>query len=188
MTLSFSDLKKGMTIELDGTPYIVVEYDRIKMQQRAPVMRLRLKDIRTGRVIDRSFQGYDVKLTRAPVENRSCQYIYNDGQLYYFMDTENFEQFPLSREQIGDALKYLKEEIVIEVVFHNEEPVALELPTTVDLAIADTPPGVRGDTAQGGTKPATLETGLVLQVPLFVNIGEVIKVDTRTGQYVERVG
>lgn len=188
MTMSFGDLKKGMTIELEGAPYIVVEYERVKMQQRAPVVRLRLKDLRTGRVTDRSFQGYDVKLTRASVDTRNCQYIYNDGQLYYFMDTETFEQFPLSEDRVGVALKYLKEGSEAVLLFYHSEAVTIELPITVDLKIVDTPPGVRGDTASGGSKPATLETGLVVQVPLFINSGEVVKVDTRTGQYLERVG
>ena len=188
MTISFGDLKRGMAIELEGTPYLVMEYDRIKMQQRAPVMRLKLKDLRSGKVLEKSFQGYDVGLTQAPVETRSCQYLYDDGPLYYFMDTENFEQFPLSREVLGDSLKYLKEEMVADILLYNGQPINVEIPNSVDLVIADTPPGVKGDTAQGGTKPATLETGLVVQVPLFLNQGEKVKVDTRTGQYLSRGG
>ena len=188
MTISFGDLKKGMAIELEGTPYLVVEYDRIKMQQRAPVMRLKLKDLRTVKVLEKSFQGYDVSLTQAPVQTRRCQYLYDDGDHHYFMDTENFEQIPLSQEVLGDALKYLKEEMVVDILLYNGQPLNLELPNSVDLAITDTPPGVKGDTAQGGTKPATLETGLVVQVPLFVNNGEKVKVDTRTGQYLSRAG
>ena len=188
MTISFGDLKKGMAIELEGTPYLVVEYDRIKMQQRAPVMRLKLKDLRTGKVLEKSFQGYDVSLTQAPVQTRRCQHLYDDGDHHYFMDTENFEQIPLSQEVLGDALKYLKEEMVVDILLYNGQPLNLELPNSVDLAITDTPPGVKGDTAQGGTKPATLETGLVVQVPLFVNNGEKVKVDTRTGQYLSRAG
>lgn len=188
MTINFGELKKGMAIELEGTPYLVVEYDRIKMQQRAPVMRLKLKDLRSGKVLEKSFQGYDVGLTMAPVETRSCQYIYSDGDLYYFMDTENFEQFPMNTTLLGDSLKYLKEEMVAEILFYNDDPISLDLPNSVELSITETPPGVKGDTAQGGTKPATLETGLIIQVPLFVNSGEKVKVDTRTGQYLERSG
>ncbi len=186
MTLGYSDLKKGITIEMDGVPYLVVEYERSKMQQRAPVMRIRLKDLKTGRVIDKTYQGYDVKLTSASVEHRSAQYIYDDGDLYYFMDTENFEQFPLSGDQLGDALKYLVEEMTVEVLFYQEKAIAVELPNKIDLTVTEAPPGVKGDTAQGGTMPVTLETGIIIQVPFFVNKGDKVKVDTRTGEYLSR--
>ena len=187
MTISYGDLKKGMAVELEGEPYVVVDYERSKMQQRAPVMRIKFRAIRTGRLVDRTFQGYDVKLTPASVERRSAQYIYNEDALYYFMDTETYDQFPLSRDQVVDALPYLVDQTTVDIVLYRDEPVALELPITVDLKVVDSPPGLRGDTAQGGTKPATLETGLALQVPLFVNEGERIRVDTRTGEYLSRV-
>ena len=186
MTLGYGDLKKGMTIEMDGSPYLVVDYERSKMQQRAPVMRIRLKDVRTGRVIDKTFQGYDVKLTPALVEHRNAQYIYDDEDMYYFMDTGTYEQFPLSREQLGDALRYLVEEMSVEVLFYRGQPVTVDLPNNVDLTVVEAPPGVKGDTAQGGTKPITLETGLTIQAPLFINEGEKVKVDTRTGAYLSR--
>jgi elongation factor P len=175
-----------MAIELDGEPYIVVGYERTKMQQRAPVMRIRFKALRTGRVMDRTFQGYDVKLAPASVERRTAQYIYNENSLHYFMDTETFEQFPLSEDKIGDALQYLVEQTTAGLVFYRDEPVTIELPLAVDLKVVETVPGVRGDTAQGGTKPATLETGLSIQVPLFVNEGDTVRVNTRTGEYVSR--
>ena len=187
MTIGYGDLRKGMAIELDGEPYVVVDYERTKMQQRAPVMRIRFRDVRTGRVVDRTFQGYDVKLTPASVERRSAQYIYDEDNLRYFMDTETFEQFPLSTEQMGDSLRYLVEQMTVDLVFYRGEPVAIDLPITVNLKVAETAPGFRGDTAQGGTKPATLETGLLVQVPLFVAEGETIKVDTRSGEYLSRV-
>ena len=186
MTLGYGDLKKGMAIELDGEPFQVVDYERTKMQQRAPVMRIRFRALRTGRLVERTFQGYDVKLTPATVERHSAQYIYNDDDLYYFMDTDTFDQFPVSPDQMGDAISFLVEQTTVDVVFYRDEPVTIEMPVAVDLRVADSPPGLRGDTAQGGTKPATLETGLVLQVPLFVNEGDVVKVDTRTGQYLSR--
>ncbi len=186
MTIGYGDLRKGMAIELDGEPFVVVEYSSRKMQQRAPVMQVRFRSIRTGRIVDRSFQGYDVKLTPAAVERRSAQYIYADGDLYYFMDTETFDQFPLSEDQIKDALPYLVEETTVDTVFFEEAPIAIDMPITVDLKVADAPPGHRGDTAQGGTKPATLVTGHVVQVPLFVSEGETIRVDTRTGEYLSR--
>ena len=186
MTISYGELRKGMAIELDGEPHVVVDYERNKMQQRAPVMRIRFRSLRTGRAVDRTFQGYDVKLTAASVERRSAQYIYNEDNLHYFMDTETFDQFPVSQEQVGNALQYLTEQTTVDLVFSDGEPLAIELPITVDLKVAETIPGVRGDTVQGGTKPATLETGLVVQVPLFVDEGETVKVDTRSGKYLSR--
>ena len=186
MSIAYGDLRKGLAIELDGEPYTVVEYERSKMQQRAPVMRIRFRSLRTGRVTDRTFQGYDVKLTPAAVEHRSAQYIYNDADLFYFMDTESFDQFPLSREQIENSLPYLVEEVMVSMVLYENRPIAIELPITVDLKVTETAPGFKGDTAQGGTKPATLETGLSLQVPLFVSEGGKVRVDTRSGEYMAR--
>ena len=187
MTIGYGDLRKGMAIELDGEPYVVVEYERSKMQQRAPVMRIRFRHLRTGRVTDRTFQGYDVKLTPASVERRTAQYIYNEDSLHYFMDTETFDQFPISEEQVRDSLRYLVEQTNVDLVFFDGDPIAIDLPITVELEVVETDPGFKGDTAQGGTKPAKLSTGLVVQVPLFVSQGETIKVDTRSGEYMSRV-
>lgn len=175
-----------MSIELDGEPYAVVEYERTKMQQRAPVTRIRFRSLKTGRVMDRTFQGYDVKLTLAAVERRSAQYIYKDGDLYYLMDTQSFEQFSLSSERIADSINYLVEQTGVELVFYKGEPIAIELPITVDLKVTQTEPGFKGDTATGGSKSATLETGLTIQVPLFVSHGDTVRVATRTGHYVSR--
>jgi len=186
MTLGYGDLRRGLAIELDGEPYAVVEYERSKMQQRAPVMRIRFRSMRTGRIVDRTFSGYDVKLTRTSVERRSAQYIYQDGDLYYFMDTDSYDQFPMSREIVEEALPYLIDQTTVDLLFYQDAPISIELPITMDLKVAESDPGLRGDTAQGGTKSATLETGLVVQVPLFVEAGQTIKVDTRTGQYLSR--
>ena len=186
MVIGVGELRKGVTIELDGEPYLVLEHSSHKMQQRAPVVRLRLREMRTGRSVDRTFNGYDVKLVRADVEHRPAQYIYQDDEMYYFMDTTTFDQFPLTSEQLGNALSYLMEQLELEVVFFKDEPIAVDLPTSVELRVTDTPPGFKGDTAQGGNKPATLETGLTVNVPLFVNNGDAIRVDTRTGEYLER--
>ena len=186
MTVSYGELRKGMAVELDGEPFIVVDYERNKMQQRAPVMRIRFRDLITGRMTERTFSGYDVDFKLAAVERRSAQYIYSDDDFYYFMDTESFEQFPLSEEQIKDSLRYLIEQTTVDLVLFRENPVAIEMPITVDLEVTETVPGFKGDTAQGGTKPATLETGLVVNVPMFVSQGEKIKVDTRTGNYLSR--
>ena len=187
MTLAYGDLKKGMPIELDGEPYVVVDYERTKMQQRAPVMRIRFKAIRTGQVLDRTFQGYDVNFKPASVDRRNAQYIYKDGVLYYFMDSESFEQFPLSETQISDALDYLVEQMSVNIVLFQGDPIAIDLPVAVDLKVAEADPGYKGNTAQGATKRAKLETGLGIQVPLFVNEGDTVKVDTRSGEYLSRV-
>ena len=187
MTIGYGDLRKGMAIELEGEPYLVVDYERSKMQQRAPTMRIRFKEIRSGKVLDRSFSGYDVKLTSADVERRSAQYIYDEDDLCYFMDVDSYDQLPLSKDQISEELNYLVDEMTVDLVFFHDQPISIELPITVDLKVVDSPPGLKGDTATGATKPATLETGLTIQVPLFVNEGETVKVDTRSGSYLSRV-
>lgn len=186
MTIGYGDLRKGMAIDLDGQPHIVVDYDRSKMQQRAPTIRIRFRSLRTGRILDRSFSGYDIRLTTAEVERRDARYIYREDELYYFMDTESFEQFPLGTDLIGEGTSYLTEEIEVELILHEGRPIAIELPITVDLQVTETGPSFKGDTAQGGTKPATLETGLSVNVPLFVESGETVRVDTRSGEYLSR--
>ena len=186
MTIGYGDLRKGLAIELDGQPYVVEDYERSKMQQRAPVMRIKFRELRTGKVVDRTFNGYDVKLTPASVERRDAQYLYDDEDFYHFMDTGTYEQFPLTRDSIRDSLPYLVEQTTVELVLHDGAPIAIELPITVDLKVVETAPGFKGDTAQGGTKPASLETGLTVQVPLFVEAGDAVRVDTRTGQYLAR--
>lgn len=186
MTIGYGELRKGMPIDLDGEPYQVVEYERNKMQQRAPVTRIRFRSLRTGRVTDRTFQGDDVKLIHAAIERRKAQYIYRDESLYYFMDDESYDQFPLSADQLSDSLDYLIEQINVDLIFYEGQPISIELPTAIDMTVSQTDPGFKGDTAQGATKPATMETGLVVQVPLFVNEGDKIKVDTRNGNYLAR--
>ena len=186
MSIGYGELKKGMAIELDGQPYIVAEYERSKMQKRAPVMRVKFRELKTGRLIERTFQGFDVKLTPASVERRKAQYIYSEDDLYYFMDSETFDQSPLTKDQLGESLQFLVEQINVDLILSEGNPVTIELPTSIDIQVTDAPPGHKGATAQGGSKPATLETGLVVQVPLFINSGETIKVDTRTGEYLSR--
>ena len=186
MSIGYGDLRKGMAIELDGQPYIVAEYERSKMQKRAPVMRVKFRELKTGRLVERTFQGFDIKLTPASVERRKAQYIYSEDDLYYFMDSETFDQSPLTKNQLGESLQFLVEQINVDLILSEGNPVTIELPTSVDLKVTDSPPGHKGDTAQGGSKPATLETGLVVQVPLFIHSGETIKVDTRTGEYLSR--
>lgn len=187
MVIGVGDLRKGVTIELDNEPYEIVEYSSHKMQQRAPVTKIKLRELRTGRYVERTFNGYDVKLTRAPVERRPVQYIYRDGDLYYFMDTSSYDQFPLNQNQLGQSLRYLIEQMEVEVLFFRDVPIAVDLPIFVELRVTETPPAVKGNTAQGATKPATLETGLTINVPFFVNKDDTVKVDTRSGDYMERV-
>ncbi len=185
--ISSGELKKGITIELDGELYQVIDYQHIKMGRGSAQVRLRLRDVRGGHTIDRSFQASE-KFVRARLDFRNVQYLYNDGDLYYFMDEENFEQFPLNQAQLGGAIDYLKENMSLQVSSYKGELVGVELPIAVELEVVDTAPGFRGDTATAGSKPATLETGVTIQVPLFINKGDTIKVDTRTASYLERAG
>ena len=180
------ELKKGFTIELDGQLYQVLDYQHIKIARGSAQVRLKLRDIRAGHTTERVFQASQ-KFTRAFLERRPVQYLYNDGSLYYFMDTENFEQMPLDKAMLGEALSYLKEEMNLEMLAHKGEAIGIELPIAVPLEVIETGPGFKGDTATAGTKPATLETNLVIQVPLFIKTGDIVKVDSRTGEYLERV-
>ena len=187
MSINFSDLSRGLVIELDGQPWQVMDYERHKMQQRAPVTRIKLKNLMTGAVVERTFQRYDTAFSVADMDNRQAQYMYTDGVFYHFLDQETYDQYELTKELLGDNLNYLKEQMIIEVVFYNGNAIDINLPTHVELEVKETPPSFRGDTAQGGNKPATLETGLRITVPMFITPGTVVRVDTRTGEYTERV-
>ena len=178
-------LRKGITLELEGQIYQVLEYQHIKMKRTA-LIRLKLRDIRGGHTIERTFQATE-KFTRARLDYRSMQYLYNEGNLYYFMDEENFEQVSLDGKQLGDAVNYLKEGMSLQISSYKGKLVGVEMPITVELEVVDTDPGFKGDTATGGNKPAKLESGITIQVPLFINKGDIIKVDTRNGSYLERV-
>ena len=186
MVLGYGDLKRGVTIELDGEPFQVEEYSHSKMQQRAPVIKLKLRNIRTGQRVDKSYQGYDVKFNMAAVKSRKTQYIYQDQDEYCFMDLETFEQYIISKEQLKDSVNFLREEAEVEVVFYDDSPITIQLSAHVNLQVAESPPGVKGDSTSGATKPAVLETGLTVQVPLFINPGEMVKIDSRSGEYLER--
>ena len=183
--ISSGDLRKGITIELDGKLYQVIDYQHVKMKRTA-LARLKLRDIRDGHTIEQTFQTTE-KFIRARLDYRTMQYLYNEGDLYYFMDVETFEQMPIDSSQLGDALNYIKEGMSLEVSSYKGELVGVELPITVELQVTETDPGFKGDTATAGNKSAKLETGTTIQVPLFINEGDVIKVDTRTGVYLERV-
>ena len=185
--ITSSELRKGITIELEGELYQILEFHHIKIGRGSAQIRLKLRDIHGGHTIERTFQASE-KFTRARLDFRSMQYLYDDADLYYFMDEENFEQMPVSAAHLGDVLNYLKEGMSVEISSYKGELLGVELPITVKLKVTDTGPGFKGDTATACTKPAKLETGITIQVPLFINNGDIIKVDTRSGSYLERVG
>lgn len=183
--LNAAELRKGITIELDGKLYQVIDYQHIKMKRTA-LARVKLRDIVDGHTIEQTFQNTE-KFVRARLDYRNMQYLYNDGDLYYFMDEENYEQISLAKSQLGDAVSYLKDGMSLQLSSYKDKLVGVEIPITVELKVTETGPSFKGDTATAGTKPATLETGVTIQVPMFINEGDTVKVDTRTGSYLERV-
>ncbi len=187
MSINFGDLSRGLVIELDGQPWQIMSYERHKMQQRAPVTRIKMKNLLSGAVVERTFQQYHTEFSVADMDTRPSQYLYTDGEFYYFLDQETYDQHELTKDILGSALDYLAEQMMVEVVFYKGNAISINLPTHVELSVTETPPAFRGDTAQGGTKPATLETGLRVNVPMFITPGTRIRVDTRTGEYTERV-
>ncbi|OGR05224.1 MAG: elongation factor P [Desulfobacca sp. RBG_16_58_9] len=181
-----SDFKKGLKIELDGAPYVIVDFQHVKPGKGGAFVRTKLKNLLSGRVLDQTFRSGE-RIKRPDLMEREMQYLYREGDRFCMMDNETYEQFMLTAEQVGEALLYLTENLDVKVLFFNQQPVALEVPTFVELAVTQAEPGLRGDTATGGTKPATLESGVTIQVPLFINEGDRVKVDTRTGSYIERL-
>jgi elongation factor P len=186
MSVDTSQFRNGLKIELDGEPFTMIYFQHVKPGKGGAFVRTKVKNLKTGRVLDRTFRSGE-RVEEADVIERKMQYLYQDGEDLVFMDTDSFEQFPFSAKQVGDSRKWLKENLDVEVLFWRGNPINLELPSFVEYDIKQCDPGVKGDTAQGATKPATLETGAVVQVPLFVKEGERIRVDTRTSEYVERV-
>jgi len=183
--LDAGELKKGIAIELEGEIYQITDYHHIKMGRGSAQVRLRLRDIHSGNTTERSFQA-NYKFTQAFLERHAVQYLYKDGDLCYFMDNESYEQIALTAAQIGEGINYLKEGLNLEILTCKGEAVNIELPVTVELQVTKTEPGFKGDTATGGSKPAKVETGITIQVPLFITMGDIIKVDTRSGEYLER--
>ena len=180
------ELRKGVVVELDGDIYQILEYHHVKMQQRQPVVKLKLRGVRNGNLVERNFQSGD-KVATVFLEHRPVQYLYNDGHLYYFMDNETYEQFVLTPAQRGDDTKFLREGLALEILTCKGNTVAVELPGSVELRVMETEPGFKGDRATSGTKPANLETGVTVQVPLFITTGDIVKINTRTGAYSEKV-
>jgi elongation factor P len=184
MQVSTAEFRKGLKIELDGQPYNIVEFQHVKPGKGGAFVRTKLKHLRLGRVVDRTFRAGE-KVELVDYEQRSMQYLYRDDN-FHFMNLETYEQIALGPDVVGDAANWLKETMEVDVYIINGDPAGVDVPNFVELQILKTDPGLRGDTASGGSKPATLETGAVVQVPLFIDQGEVVRIDTRTGAYIER--
>ena len=184
---STSDFRKGLRIEIEGKPHIIVDFLHVKPGKGGAFVRTKLKNLITGNVIDKTFRSGE-KVDIPDLQEKTMQYLYNTEDEFYFMDQETYEQISLLADQLGENKGFLQEGITIDILFHNDQPIGVELPIFVELSVFTTDPGLKGDTASGGSKPATLETGTVVQVPLFIEEGDVVKIDTRTGEYIERVG
>jgi elongation factor P len=184
--ISTGDLKRGMTIELDGELWSVLEYNHIKIGRGSAQVRMKIRSVKSGSTVERTYMAGE-KFRRAVVDRKPVQYLYHDEGVFHFMDTETFEQLSMGVDQLGDITNFLADNQALEILTYEDKPIGAELPSSVELAVTQTDPGFRGDTATGGTKPATLETGMVVQVPLFVNEGDRIRVDTRSASYLERV-
>jgi len=184
--ISAGDFRKGLTFEMDGDVWVVNDFQHVKPGKGSAFVRAKVKNVLTGGTVERTFNPSD-KFPKAHIETKEMQYLYNDGDLYYFMDLENFEQIPLNKDKVEDAILYIKENMNATIKFFKGEAFSVEAPFFVELEVTSTEPGFKGDTATGANKPATLETGAQITVPLFVEIGDKVRVDTRTGLYMERV-
>jgi elongation factor P len=181
-----SDIRKGLKIQIDGEPYAVVEFQFVKPGKGTAFTRTRIKNLITGAVLDRTFRTGE-KLEPANIEEREMQFLYHEGDSYHFMDTSTYDQMIITDDVLGDSAQLMPDNINVTVLIFNERPVGVTLPNFVELEVTHTEPGIKGDTASGATKPATLSTGAVINVPLFIEEGEILKIDTRTGEYIERV-
>ncbi len=183
--ISVNDLKTGLTLDLDNGLWSVVEFLHVKPGKGAAFVRTKLKNVETGQVIEKTFRAGE-KVGKAMLNRREMQYLYKEGNDYVMMDMESYEQLQLTKDQVGDGIKYLKENMVVQVLMHDTRIIGVDIPPHVELEVVDTPPSEKGNTAQGGTKPATLETGAVVNVPFFISNGDMIRVDTRTNEYLDR--
>lgn len=184
--ISAGEFRNGVTFEFEGNVYQVVEFQHVKPGKGAAFVRTKLKNVISGANVEKTFRPTD-KMPKAHIERKDMQYSYSDGDLFYFMDQETFDMLPLNSSQLGDALKFVKENDIVRILSYKGNVFGVEPPNFVELEVTATEPGVKGNTATGATKPATLETGATINVPLFVNEGDVIRIDTRTGEYMERV-
>lgn len=183
--VSAGEFRNGLTIQYENQIYTVIEFQHVKPGKGAAFVRTKLKNLKTGSVIEKTFRPSE-KMPKAHIEKKDMQYLYSDGDLFHFMDSETYDQIAINSDQIGDTLKFVKENDMVKILSHEEEVFGIEPPLFVELEIIHTEPGVKGDTATGATKPAEVETGASVNVPLFVNIGDKIKIDTRTGEYLSR--
>jgi len=183
--ISTNEFRTGLTIEIDGAVYQVVDFQHVKPGKGAAFVRAKLKNVETGAVQETTFRAGE-KVNRAHVERRTMQYLYDTGDFYTFMDNENYEQMNINHDTLGDDIKFLKENESVTMLMYNDKVMGVELPYYVELVVTDTAPGFRGDTATGGSKPATMETGLVINVPFFINVGDRLRIDTRTREYLDR--
>ncbi len=184
--ISAGDFRKGVTFEMNGEPYVVLDFQHVKPGKGAAFVRTKYKNLKTGATREEAFNPSE-KYPKAHIETKEMQYLYNDGELYYFMDNETYEQIPLTYEQVEDAIKFMKENSNATIRFYHGKPFQVEAPNFVELEITETEPGVKGDTASNVTKSATVETGAVIHVPLFINEGDIVRIDTRTGEYMSRI-
>jgi elongation factor P len=184
--ISSNDFRAGVVVTLDGDLYAIVASQHVKRGRGSAYVRAKIRNLKTGAITERTFNAGE-KVPRAFLEHREMQYLYHEDDQYIFMDQETFEQASISAEMLGDGRLFLKDNTIVTVVYYEDRPIGVELPNSVDLLVTDTPPGVKGDTASGSSKPATLETGVVVQVPFFVEVGSLVRVDTRTGEYLERL-
>ncbi len=184
--ISAGDFRNGLTVEIEGNVYQILEFQHVKPGKGAAFVRTKLKNIKNGGVVEKTFRPTE-KFPQARIERKDMEYLYNDGDLYYFMDTETYEQTAISKDNVGDALKFVKENVPCKICSHNGDVFAIEPPLIVELAVTETEPGFKGDTATGATKPAIVETGAQVLVPLFVEIGDVIEIGTETGEYRKKV-
>ncbi|MDR1913762.1 MAG: elongation factor P [Clostridiales bacterium] len=184
--ISASEFRNGVTLEFDGDIFVVLEFQHVKPGKGAAFVRTKLKNLKSGSIVERTFRPSE-KMPRAHIDRKELQYLYKDGDLYYFMDTDNYEQSAINASDIGDSLKFVKENDMVKILSHDSIVFGIEPPLFVELLITETEPGFKGDTAQGATKSATVETGATVYVPLFLSSGEKIKIDTRTGEYLGRV-
>jgi elongation factor P len=183
---STTDFRKGLKVEIEGEPFVIVDFQHVKPGKGGAFVRTRLKSLVSGNVIDQTFRSGD-RVDKPDLEEREMQFLYEAGGEFHFMETQTFEQLFLTADQLGGSKDFLKENIVIKALFHNKRPIGIEVPMFVELKIVKSEPGIRGDTATGVTKPATLESGAIIQVPLFVEEGDVVRIDTRTREYITRV-
>ncbi|MDR2904098.1 MAG: elongation factor P [Clostridiales bacterium] len=183
--ISAGEFRNGITVEYEGDIYTIIEFQHVKPGKGAAFVRTKIKNIISGGIVERTFRPTE-KMLRAHIDRNDMQYLYNDGELYHFMNVENFEQVAVNASDVGDSLKFVKENEMVKILAYNVNVFGIEPPTVVELLITETEPGFKGDTAQGATKPATVETGVIVYVPLFISEGEKIKIDTRTGDYLGR--